>query len=310
MQFDPILIEDFLEVLDSKTLSSIQLNQNPYFLLLSANHLKQNSHLLVKSGFGISEVNPFFIWIKNSYHETLGFLPVLQVKNLKNSIHIIPAKKLDTAIFYKENSLTANDMLLIEQELLKEVGEINYQLTNTGWDLSDSLFSIFGWFPQYERKEMVKRNLNVHLTEVSYEEGKVLLKKFYEEDLEKKKNFQGIIQRDVDLFHNTFPENYRLILVEIEKEIIGVISFIDYSDRIYQMEFVGNATFNKFYPKILFLFFQALKKKGKKAVYPAFFEWCLTPFVAELIKQGKADISLFLKKSAQTRARNTKELNL
>lgn len=310
MKLNPISIEDLLEVIDNSALSSIPFNLNPRFLHLSADHLKQNSHLLTHSDFGPSNINPFFIWIKNSHQETLGFLPVLQVENVNTSLHLIPAKSLDTAILYRQKDLSSKGVSLLEQELLRGLGKIHCQSANVGWDLSDSLFSIFKWFPQQERKEMIKKNLNIQLKEVTYREGRDLLKKFYETDLEKKKNFPGIIRRDIDLFQYFFPENYRVILVELEQELIGVTSFIDYSDKIYQMEFVGNSTFNKFYPKILFQFFQILKNENKKALYPAFFEWCLIPFIIEMVKNGKADMTPFMKKAAQTKARNAKEIDL
>ncbi len=309
MQIDLISIEELLENIDTQAIKEIPLHQNPFFLSLSATYLRENSHLLIGSDFNEFEINPFFVWVKKTQNETLGFLPVLQVESQNRLLNLIPARKIENALLYKGNLLTTKESTQLNQLLLKEIGEIQYQSAQMGWDLSASLFSIFGWFPEEERKEMVKQPSNINFEEVSFEAGKKELKRFYEKDLEKKKDFAGLFRRNIDFFHDSFSENYRLFFIRQDHQLIGVTSLIDYSDKIYQMEFLGSLTFQKLYSKILFLLFKLLKKEKKKALYPAFFEWCLIPFLSEMIKKGKVDMSFFLKKANQTKARKIMELD-
>ncbi len=310
MQFREVLVEEIVGLLDKTALDRIPFYQHPHFLLLSSNHLKKNEHILRILGIQPVDISPFYLWIKNSQGSTIGFLPVLHINANRYNLYLSPASNLRNSLLPIQ--IFNSDPQKISQRDLEKAGyPIKYYLSLMGWDIRFSLFSIFEWFPKEDIKRIIDEKYEIQLNELSYCQGRKILKDFYGEHLMKIKDFPALIMRDPDLFQKYFSKNYHLILVEANKQAIGIISFIEYQNKFYLMEFLGNSLFNKLYPKILFRFFQLAKKEKAEVIYTAFFEWCLTPFISEIMMKSKsANISNILKKSFQMSARNLKEINI
>ncbi|GEM_PF-3884382 len=305
MEFNISSPSKLIELLENENLNHIPLSQHPQFLLLSAAHLQHNFHLLENSGYGGAKIMPFFLTFQTKKGVLLGYIPILRIIHNNKNLDLVPAKSLKDAIFKKKWAPT--DFELLKSYIAKAGYHFQYQAPPMGWALSSqSLFSIFAWFPEDERKKITEEKWNITIKEITFSQGKTLLESFYSKNIEKIKNLPSMIHRDFDLFQGIFTKNYRLFTIEANQVCIGVNTFIGHLNYFYFMELLGNSLFYKLYPKILFEFFKLAKKENIKIIYTTFFEWCLIPFVSKIVSTTKVDLSKLIKKTNQMRARNLK----
>lgn len=301
LQIQAISTPKALEKISLLKLHSLPLNLTPNFLNLSLEYLQDNQLLIEKAGFENPEIIPHYFLIRKGKTD-LALSPRIHIQSSQSKLNLAPSKSFKEGLINLTSSSLDTESL--EFEFMAAIGQSQYLYSRIGWEIQNSLFEIFKWFPSEDRKIIIDPTHKISLETSTYLRDKDFLEALYQEHFEKMGDTATFLHRNNEIFYKNFGEDFRILLIHEKDKPIGAISLVSYKGGWH----LTNALYKKLHAQIMFQLFALAKKSNIKSIEVASFEWCLKPFVSKIMQEEKCIPEALQKKIAKMNRRNMREI--
>ncbi|MBL7684753.1 MAG: hypothetical protein JNK65_01825 [Deltaproteobacteria bacterium] len=308
MHFSKLSIDEVSSLYPSHYFEALPFPFHPDFLKVSEAYVKSNTLLFKQLHQTLKNTSPYYIQIQSLKNDAV-LIPVLRIEFEEDSYDFIPFKKLQEILSFQNKSLITEN----EHELFFKLSDMGYNLRLqkhlAGWNLSTSLFSIFNFFPEEEQKEMAFSKNKVYFKPLLHLQDRKQMDHFYNLHIEKNINFPALMKRPQSDFFKILGDRYSVLMVYLEEKCVGFISFVKHLNKIHTLYLLVDSSYKNAMPLILFQFFKWAHERRTISIDTVQFEWCLLPFLKELLPLLSSEILRpFYKKAVQMQQRMLKEI--